>query len=191
MSQSPTLPASGSGPGASGTMDADSGSAPATPKRGALTPLQTAAATAVIFTSMVALAAMTGIFSTNTANDPSGADLAPVASRSAGGPLPLAPQPNAALRAGPPEMATEIDHLRSGAPAAAISTATPPVLPVMRAPITEAESPAKPRRAQRHALSHEALPHRGHTGKTREQVIAELMQAKRDGSYRAAQENYR
>ena len=196
--------------------------APGTPQKmergyGRLGPLQTAAATAVIFTSLVVLAAMTGVFSWNGNDEPVPLGAAsPSPLRSAGGPV---PRPAAALHMEPDDIITEIDNpplaLRSspnqtvdvpknslsgagtGAVTGAVNSgtagepgnaATPRVAPATPAPQVAA---AAPQRSTRHVVPHQQHPQRAHAGKTREQVIEELMQAKRDGSYRALQENYR
>lgn len=198
---------------------ADRAVAPTKPAHGRLSPLQTAAATAVIVTSLAGLAAITGVFSSSVGSEPVLPDAvsnSPL--RSAGGPV---PQPTVDANDAPPGMVTEngastpglraspslatpsfsestADTSAGGRPAAlagSAMSANPPgarFVPVIPAPQVAAAAPPAPvQRTVRRSLPHQEHPHRTHQGKTREQVIEELMQAKRDGSYRALQENYR
>lgn len=221
MSQSPTWSASAivSGDTTSSAADAATVSADTPVKRESryprLSPLQAAAATAVIFTSLVVLAGMTGVFSLHGSDEPAplgAASTSPL--RSAGGPVPL---PGALSPSEPTDMITEVDNppasLRSAqgvtgdtpkegpgfiANAAPSNAAGNPgnaaaarAVPIIPAPQMAAAAPSTTQRSTRRAVPHREHQHRAHQGKTREQVIEELMQAKRDGSYRALQENYR
>ena len=224
MSQSPTWSASTINPGdtasTAANVAATPAAAPVPPERGygRLSPLQTAAATAVIFTSLVVLAAMTGVFSLHGSDEPAplgAASTSPL--RSAGGPVPGL---GAASLREPADMITEVDNppaaLRSSpaltadalkdSPTAIAGAApanaaplnaggsagiAPRIAPDVPAPQMAAATPSAPQRSARRAVPHPEHPHRTHQGKTREQVIEELMQAKRDGSYRTLQENYR
>lgn len=183
--------------------------------------LQTAAATAVIIASLAGLAAMTGIFSLNGSDEPallSAASTSPL--RSAGGPVPRpvdmpSREPadmitrtgtaTPALRFSPdlpsaaeldgdaataklPDTATPGDPNNPTRPGMAV---TPRTVGVTPGPQIAAAKTTPPPRTLHRAAPHQDHQRRSHQGKTRDQVIEELMQAKRDGSYRTLQENYR
>ena len=177
-----------------------------TPKHGRLSPLQTAAATAVIFTSLAGLAAMTGVLSIHRGDQPAlPYQISAPTFGSTGVPEPqsatapaLAPF-DVITEVNPPgaAMHTAVDAIGTTSTAGSASAMVDPGKPVEPRSATAAPAhpdaaaaPATSRRHTRHAVPHQKQ-HRPHQGKTREQVVEELMQAKRDGSYRASQENYR
>lgn len=204
MSQSPVCSAQRIGPDTTTACRTENAylagrSKPACPR---LSPLQSAAATAVIFTSLVLLGALTGVFSIHGNDEPvqlSTASTSPL--RSAGGPV---PHPTGLPRLDPADITTEIG---TEAPSLRLSSSLPgaPSGSSVAAPPTDtarsgrlnvsansgAVAPTPTQRTMRRAMPQQDHQRRTHQGKTREQVIEELMQAKRDGSYRALQESYR
>lgn len=174
--------------------------------RGRMGPLQCAALTAVIVSCIAALALMTGVLpvsNTPTARE-SAAPSRPVPAAPAiisppvvvpipadgGAPAHRVPGSDAGLVAQEPPVATPVASAPApqvaGEQPAAAASLQPNQTPVARAP----EGPRvhgrrhRVRLAQRKQRTHAA-------GKTRAEVIAELMRAKRDGSYSANSEAYR
>lgn len=203
--------------------DTVSTTAPTTALQRRLSPLETAAAVAIILSCLVATAMMTGLLpqaphpaasvravthvaGTTQAALPAvtaitapGAEIsasaidAAGAGRAAEGRLPT--EPNITMPttlAAPMPMPVTVPvpvppnltsnrtaaPVRPGAAAAASNNAT-------------AAIPASRRQRVQPAYRHSDLPARQSRGKTREEVVAELLRAKRDGSYSKAMEAYR
>ena len=189
--------------------------------RGRIGPLQCAALTAVIVSCIAALALMTGVLpvsNTPTARE-SAAPSRPVPAAPAiisppvvvpvpadgGAPAHRVPRSDAGLLAQEPPVATPVasmpaPHVAGEQPAAAAVATVATVATVAAAAASMqpnqtpvARAPEGPRvHGRRHRVRLAQRKQRTHAaGKTRAEVIAELMRAKRDGSYSANSEAYR
>lgn len=183
--------------------------------RGRMGPLQCAALTAVIVSCIAALALMTGVLpvsNTPTARE-SAAPSRPVPAAPAiisppvvvpipadgGAPAHRVPGSDAGLVAQEPPVATPVASApapqvageQPAAAAVAAVTAAAASLQPNQTPV--ARAPEGPRvHGRRHRVRLAQRKQRTHAaGKTRAEVIAELMRAKRDGSYSANSEAYR
>ncbi len=175
--------------------------APRPAARRRLSPLETAAALAVTLSCLVATALMTGVLpvagqagggSATTAAQAGSASLQRL--EAAAGPH-VGPPSGTSAPADPPAAASITQTARNALPtniplpAAPVPAGIPTANTVASAPAT-----ATPHTRPRHALpTHQrqqaaAVSSRG---KTRNEVIAELLQAKRDGSYSSVMETYR
>ncbi len=177
-----------------GVADTDASAATGTRR---LRAIETAAATSVIVVCMVALAIMTGILPMGMLS-PASADPVLSANGAAGmagiEPTPVAEM--AALTEIAPSAASSVTPQPDGATTEPI--ATPQLQPVLleeggvpAAPLrlVQSDRTSKPKmRRPARAVSRNTGPT---TGKTRDQVIGELLRSKRDGTYPGDSEIYR
>ena len=194
--------------------------APTTTLQRRLSPLETAAAVAIILSCLVATAMMTGLLP----QVPHRAASTPAVARVAGTTQSVLPAVTATMAPGVEASASAIDAAGAGRAAVAgrlptepgiampttLAAPIPATVPVPPNPATTgtivpvrprtaaatsinptAAIPASRRQRVQRAYRQPDLPASQSRGKTREEVMAELLRAKRDGSYSRAMEAYR